>query len=67
MKHIMCSVPKGTRASEFDPFPASERAIKLGCICPHQIYWPDSLEFEQDCPVHQLEKVRPRLNGPTTD
>jgi hypothetical protein len=54
---VVCNIPEGTTASEFDPFPASEKAIKLGCTCPHQEGWPKWLEFDLDCPVHQLEKV----------
>lgn len=55
---IYCAVPKGTMAREFDPFPASEKAIKQGCTCPHQTEWPKHIAFDSDCPVHDLEIIR---------
>jgi hypothetical protein len=57
MKIFTCRVPTGTKASEFDPFPASEKATKLGCTCPAQTLWPEQLRFASDCPLHELVKV----------
>ncbi len=55
---IFCDVPRGTMAREFDPFPGSEKAIKQGCICPHQNLWPKQLKFAKACPIHELQHVR---------
>jgi hypothetical protein len=58
---IICDVPKGTKARDFDPFPGSEKAINYGCCCPdNQNLWPKQLQFSDTCRVHELEKVRPQ-------
>lgn len=51
---IVCEIPKGTNPSEFDPFPGSDKALGLGCVCPEQKHWPEHLHFSSDCPVHEL-------------
>lgn len=57
MSLIVCSIPPETKARDFDPFPGSDKALKLGCTCPEQRWWPEQLKFSADCPVHELERA----------
>ncbi len=57
MNLITCNFDPETKPSEFDPFPGSDKAVKLGCTCPEQKWWPGQLRFAVDCPVHELEKA----------
>lgn len=58
MTEIVCNIPKDAAPRDFDPFPGSDKAIKLGCTCPHQKFTPGQIRFDADCPVHELEHVR---------
>lgn len=57
MTIVVCEIPPETKARDFDPFPGSEKAIRLGCTCPEQRKWPEELHFADDCSVHELEHV----------
>jgi hypothetical protein len=51
---IECAIPASATPKDFDPFPGSEKAIRLGCTCPHQPFVPGKIRFDADCPVHEL-------------
>lgn len=60
MNYVTCTLPDGTKPSEFDPFPGSAKAQKLGCTCPEdQAASPlRRITFAVDCPIHELEHVK---------
>lgn len=60
MGYITCTVPEGTKPSEFGPFPGSAKALKLGCTCPEdQDATPlRRVTFAVGCPIHELEHVK---------
>lgn len=39
------------------PFPGSAEAHEEGCTCPPDQPWPGQLEFDVECPVHELERA----------
>jgi hypothetical protein len=38
-----------------DPFPGSEKAVRMGCLCPRDQPWPHAIAFDVECPVHPLQ------------
>lgn len=57
--HVIVTVKLG-RGEEYwkpAPFPGSQEAADEGCTCPIEQPWPGRLAFDEECPVHELERV----------
>lgn len=37
-----------------EPFPGSEKAERMGCLCPREQPWPRAVVFDVECPIHEL-------------
>lgn len=54
---LTCELAEESRDWCPDPFPGSEEARFMGCVCPHDQPWPGHLAFASDCPVHVLDRA----------
>lgn len=56
---INCKFDADNQFFRIDPFPGSVDARMQGCSCPVQQPWPGGAAFDDQCHVHQLDKVKP--------
>ncbi len=55
---VVCKLPRGHETWRPDPFPGSDEAHAIGCVCPVQQPWPGQLAFDTACPVHELDDAK---------